>query len=150
MMVELDLIDVYRELYPDKKRFSWRGPNKKQARLDYFLVTSDLQPTISNCDIEVAYRSDHSPISLSVQFNTHGKGSGTWKFNNALLYDKEYIALVKTCIAECAEQYRKNSSETENIEDIELSISDQLFWETLKIMIRGKTISFSSFKKKAQ
>ena len=111
-------------------------------------MTSDLQSIISKCDIEVAYRSDHSPISLSVQFNTHEKGSGTWKFNNALLYDKEYIASVKTCIAECVEQYGKNSGEVENLENIEFSITDQLFWETLKLLIRGKTISYSSFKKK--
>jgi hypothetical protein len=32
--------------------------------------------------------------------------------------------------------------------DIKFSIDDQLFWETLKIMLRGKTISYSTFKKK--
>jgi hypothetical protein len=32
--------------------------------------------------------------------------------------------------------------------DIKFSIDDQLFWETIKIMLRGKTISYSTFKKK--
>ena len=111
MMSEIDLVDVYRELYPEKKRFSWRGPNKKQARLDYFLVSSDFQPLITSCDIGVAYRSDHSPVSLSIQFNTNEKGKGTWKFNNALLYDKEFIANTKTCIADCIDQYKIVGSE---------------------------------------
>ncbi|VDI50525.1 Hypothetical predicted protein [Mytilus galloprovincialis] len=130
MMSEIDLVDVYRELYPEKKRFSWRGPNKKQARLDYFLVSSDFQPLITSCDIGVAYRSDHSPVSLSIQFNTNEKGKGTWKFNNALLYDKEFIANTKTCIADCIDQYKIVDSE--NREEIEFSISDQLFWENYK------------------
>jgi hypothetical protein len=33
-------------------------------------------------------------------------------------------------------------------EDIELSINPQMFWEVLKCMIRGKTISHSSYLKK--
>ena len=33
-------------------------------------------------------------------------------------------------------------------EDIELSINPQMFWELLKCMIRGKTISYSSYLKK--
>ena len=146
MMSELDLIDIFRELYPDKRRFSWRGPNKKQARLDYFLTTSDFQPIISECDIGVAYRSDHSPVSLTLQFNASERGKGTWKFNNALLYDKDYINIVKTCIGECIDQYKTTQSEI--FEEIQFSISDQLFWETLKMMIRGRTISYSSYKKK--
>jgi hypothetical protein len=38
--------------------------------------------------------------------------------------------------------------DNENMFDIKFSIDDQLFWETLKIMLRGKTISYSTFKKK--
>ncbi len=47
MMEELDLVDTYRELHPDIKRFTWRGPNRKQARLDYLLSSSDFQAIIT-------------------------------------------------------------------------------------------------------
>jgi exonuclease III len=40
MMEQLDLFDSFRELNPDIKRYTWRGPAKKQARLDYFLISS--------------------------------------------------------------------------------------------------------------
>ncbi|VDI25052.1 Hypothetical predicted protein, partial [Mytilus galloprovincialis] len=74
-MSEIDLVDVVIGNYTqEKKRFSWRGPNKKQARLDYFLVSSDFQPMITSCDIGVAYRSDHSAVFLSFQLNTNEKG----------------------------------------------------------------------------
>ena len=47
MMEVLDLVDTYRELHPESKRYSWRGPHKQQARLDYFLTSSDFQAFIT-------------------------------------------------------------------------------------------------------
>ena len=42
-------------------------------------------------------------------------------------------------------QYRVNSED----DDCKyVSINDQLLWETMKVMIRGKTISYSSYKNK--
>lgn len=60
--------------------------------------------------------------------------------------DEEYIKIVKDCIAEVIDQYK--TEDNENMFDIKFTIDDQLFWETLKIMLRGKTISYSTFKKK--
>ena len=40
------------------------------------------------------------------------------------------------------------TEDNENMFDIKFSIDDQLFWETLKIMLPGKTISYSTFKKR--
>ena len=62
------------------------------------------------------------------------------------MQDEEYIKIVKDCIAEVIGQYK--TEDNENMLDIKFSIDDQLFWETLKIMLRGKTISYSTFKKK--
>ena len=42
-------------------------------------------------------------------------------------------------------QYRVNS---EDDDGKYVSINDQLLWETMKVMIRGKTISYSSYKNK--
>ena len=67
-------------------------------------------------------------------------------FNNRLLQNEEYIKIVKDCIAEVIDQWK--TEDNENVFDIKFSIDDQLFWETLKIMLRGKTISYSTFKKK--
>ena len=42
-------------------------------------------------------------------------------------------------------QYRVNS---EDDDGKYFSINDKLLWETMKVMIRGKTISYSSYKNK--
>ena len=83
---------------------------------------------------------------ITIDFNDQIRGKGTWKFNNCLLYDKEYIQIVKNCIHDFIEQYRDD--DCENLMDASFSIDDQLLWETLKLLIRGKTISYSSFRKK--
>jgi len=62
------------------------------------------------------------------------------------LRDEEYIKIVKDCIDEVIGQCK--TEDNENMFDIKFSIDDQLFWETLKIMLRGKIISYSAFKKK--
>ena len=147
MMEQLDLVDSFRELNPDIKRYTWRGPAKKQARLDYFLISSHLQSFINESNTGIAYRSDHSPVYLTFLFTEHDRGKkGTWMFNNRLLQDEEYIKIVKDCIAEVIGQYK--TEDNENMFDIKFSIDDQLFWKTLKIMLRDKTISYSTFKKK--
>jgi hypothetical protein len=51
------------------------------------------------------------------------------------LQDEEYIEIVKDCIAKVIGQYK--TEDNENMFDIKFSIDDQLFWETLKIMLRG-------------
>ena len=83
---------------------------------------------------------------LTFQFTEPERGKGTWKFNNCLLRDEEYIKIVKDCIDEVIGQYK--TEDNENMFDIKFSIDDQLFWETLKSMLRDKTISYSTFKKK--
>ena len=98
MMSYLDLVDIYRANNPDSKRFTWRGPNHKQSRLDYFLFSSDLIQYTKTCSIDTAYRSDHSPVSITINFTNQERGKGNWKFNNSLLRDPEYIQIVKDCI----------------------------------------------------
>jgi hypothetical protein len=121
MMEQLDLVDSFRELNPDIKRYTWRGPAKKQARLDYFLISSHLQSFIHESNNGIAYRSDHSPVYLTFQFTEHERGKGTWKFNNCLLQDEEYIKIVKDCIDKVIGQYKTEDNE------IKFSIDDQLF-----------------------
>ena len=140
MIDYLDLVDIYRAHNPHVKRFTWRGPNHKQSRLDYFLISSDLAQFTKASSIDIAYKSDHSPVSISMNFTNQQRGKGTWKFNNTLLYDPEYVQIIKDCIHETTLQYTRG--------DDSLTIDNQLFWETIKLMIRGKTISYASYKKK--
>ena len=109
-------------------------------------------PSILSHKILPSYRSDHSTIVITFQINDFKRGHGLWKFNNSLLKDKDYVKEVKNCIQNLKQQYMIPVYNLEyilsNENDLQLTISDQLFLETLLMEIRGKTISYSSYKKK--
>ena len=49
MMEKYDLIDVWREYHPERRKHTWRTFNStKQGRLDYFLVSADLMADIND------------------------------------------------------------------------------------------------------
>ena len=149
-----NLIDPFRELNPDTKKFTWRRKNPlKMARLDFFLISENLLSSVNNCTIIPSYRSDHSIVILKLTFNPFKKGKPLWKHNNSLLQDIDYLNIIKNKITEVKEQYALPVYNTENINnipnnEIQFIINDQLFLETLLMEIRGQSISYSSFKKK--
>lgn len=102
---------------------------------------------------ENSYRSDHSPVVLIFKTNEFKRGKGFWKFNNSLLTDKDYVKLIKEKICEVKLQYaclvynRELIPEIDN-DIISFTINDQIFLDILLMEIRGKTISYSTFKKK--
>ena len=75
----MDLADVWRAKNPDTKRFTWREPNLKQSRLDYFLLSTDFELLVKDVNIDISYRSLHSPVYLVLQFYNQTKGKGTFK-----------------------------------------------------------------------
>lgn len=149
MMEELDLMDIWRFQHQDTNRYIWFGPGGKCSQLDYFLISTDLESFVTTSDITFKYKSDHTPIILKLRFYNQEKGRGTWKYNNSLLFDQIYTDSIKNIIREVLIQY---STEEEIVDDnysnLSFTINDQLLWEMLKLKIRGKTISYSSWKKK--
>ena len=66
LLTEQNLIDLYRNCYPNTKRYTWRRKNPiKQARLDYFIVSSTFIDLITSVNIRPAYRSDHSMTEIT-------------------------------------------------------------------------------------
>ena len=105
------------------------------------------------CKVESSYRSDHSMVILNISFNNFKHGKGLWKHNNSHLNDKYYLNTINNKIEEIKTQYALPVYNLNNIEHIsndnlQFIIDDQLFLETLLMEIRGKSISYSSFKKK--
>ena len=75
--------------------------------------------------------------------------------NNSLLSDKDYFRTMNNKIDEVKKQYALpvyNIDQINNVPDDEIQfvINDQLFLETLLMELRGKSISFSSYKKKIE
>lgn len=149
IMEDLQLIDYYRVLNPDKKVYTWRKTNSlKQSRLDILLISDSLSNLVENCSIKPGYRSDHSIVLLEIKFNPFTKGCGLWKFNNSLLSDKEYVIKVQETIQSISKQY------LDNIESCDFQckngIDESLFFEVLMMEIRGVTISYSTYRKKVR
>jgi exodeoxyribonuclease III len=68
----LDLVDVYRELHPDVRKYTWFNPRAQQldaARVDYALISRSLWGRVVAADIEEHARapSDHAPIWLTLR-----------------------------------------------------------------------------------
>ena len=149
-----DLKDPFRELYPTLRRYTWRKTNPvKLARLYLILISNNLMPYVENVLIDNSYRSDHSGVILFLKLNTIQKGKGLWKFNNSLLTDKEYLKIIKAVIDKTIAQYAILIYKVDNLKlvpksEIQFVINEQLFLETLLMEIRGKTISYSAYKKK--
>ena len=105
------MIDVWRELNPTLKTFSWVGKStnpKKFARLDFFLTSNSLFPFIKNAKIEPGILSDHSIPSIEIDFRNFIRGRGFWKFNNSLLKDPAYVSRVKDSIKKVVKTYASN------------------------------------------
>ena len=75
-----------------------------------------------------------------------------WKFNNSLLRDKEYAKLVKDTILkvkqQCSLSQEGEMSSARDTHHADYQINDQLFFEMIRLEIRGKTISYAACKKK--
>ena len=151
---EENVINVWRIMNEDSKVYTWRrlNPTKKQARLDFYLISDTMSAFVMNTEIVHGYRTVHSGIILKLKLQDSERGRSYWKFNNSLLKDKKYIEQVKDIIKEIKTTYLINN-ENHNIEDtsdydLNFNIGDQLFLETLLMMIRYNTIKYSSIKKR--
>jgi hypothetical protein len=154
MTTDLELSDIWREINPETLRYTWRRTNpQQQARLDFFLVSETLMDKVKHCDILHGYRTDHSLITLELEFTKEAKRNSYWKFNKSLLYDRQYVLQINEVINNTIEQYAATPYNREKLnsiplEEIQFTISDQLFLDVLLMEIRSKSIAFSSHKKK--
>ena len=92
-------------------------------------------------------------ITLELSFIQFEKGKPLWKHNNSLLHDKQCIDTINAKINGIKKQYALpvyNLDQVLRIPDdqVQFMINEQLFFETLLMEIRGKSNSYSSYKKK--
>ncbi|CAG2235218.1 unnamed protein product [Mytilus edulis] len=111
MVNNLDELDIWRIQNPTVKRYSKRGTNKPQGRLDYFCISSDLQPLVVTTHIGTSYISYHSLVRIELKFTNQIRGKGTWKFNNSLLMDIYFIKKIEHDITEVISEYECDSNE---------------------------------------
>ena len=168
---EHGLIDIYRELNQTERKYSWKQwGSQKFGRLDYFLISNSLLPFVKKAEILPRCFSDHNPITLDIDFSRFTRGRGFWKMNNSLLYDTDYVDLIKKSISRITCQYAIiendpnffqnasfedldqffNTQTPENLQILPLQINPELFLDTLMMELRRVTILYSAEKKRSR
>ena len=106
---------------PDKSQFTWRKRNPIiQRRIDFWLISDDLQDDVKKAEIIPAIKTDHSAISLSVNsLKDQPLGPSYWKFNSSLLEDHNYIQLIHS-------DYPKWITEFSEVKD------NRVLWDLIK------------------
>ena len=137
-LTNLELSDIWRIRNPDSRQYTWKTINPIiQRRLDFFLISNDLQPLVINSDIVSTIDTDHNAIILDINLKTNIKhGPAYWKFNLSLLQDIEYTEIMKLNI----EQWKKDIKCTDT----------RVLWEYLKYKVRNFTISYSKGKARSR
>ena len=136
---KLDVCDIFRIRYPNLKRFTFHRRNPViQRRLDYIFCSNDIQEFVDKIEILPSYLSDHSPVFISVNLNSHlNRGSYGWKFNNSLLADSQYVNDFKTHSDSFHQEFVNGNN-------------PHLKWELFKYEARKFTIAFSKSKIKRE
>jgi len=100
---------------------------KVQCRLDYFLISNELNSFVSDFRIVFTPNTDHSAVQLNLilEESKQKKGPGFWKFNNSLLEDNRYVSQLR-------ENFPQFKSTYQNVEDLGLR------WDLIKMEIRLK------------
>ena len=135
-MEEINLIDIYRQLHPTTKSFTYESkPLKLRSRIDFFLISRPLSNQIRKTEIRTSVAPDHKSIYLNVEIrNEFKRGPGLWKFNNTLLEDKNYKEFVTIKYPQILEKYSAVKEK-------------QLLWELIKMELRSETIKYSKEKR---
>lgn len=136
---EFQLADIWRLRHPTLRRFSRREKTTGgyvQSRLDFWLISMNLEFVVKKTDIIPGRRSDHSLVRLEMKLqNTDQRGKGFWRLNTSLLKDEIYLTEIRGLIKNLKVKYK--------------SLTDKnLLWDTMKCEIRTETISYAIKKSK--
>jgi len=136
-MEELGIVDVFRELHPNKRAYTYESKALKlKSRIDFFLISHSFISNAEKAEVRSSIAPDHKASFLRLQIdNSIKRGPGTWKFNNPILGDNDYRLLINELLPIILEKYK----------DVE---SKQLLWELIKMEIRSETIKYSKAKRK--
>ena len=135
-MKEIGLIDIWRELNPSKRDYTFfSNPHLVHSRIDYFLTFAKDLYRVGGCDVGSMDLSDHSPIYLKFNLEQYRRDT-LWRLNTFVLNQmKEQI---KKDIAEYLEQ-------NDNGE-----VSPPILWDACKAVLRGKIFGYSAHIKRVR
>ena len=117
---DFDVIDIRRVRNPYLRQYTWRQQkNLIQSRLDFWLISNNMQDMVKNTGISPAISTDHSVISLHIEnVNDKNRGPSYWIFNNSLCDDVEFCKALNDAAPIWFDKY--------GIDD------DRILWELIK------------------
>ena len=117
-MDELNLIDIYRQIHPTTKSFSYESkPLNLNSRTDFFVISRSLSSCVKNVEIRTSIAPDHKSVFLNVKVKKEFiRGPGLWKFNNTLLEDENDKDLIEFYYPQILNKYFE-------------VVDEQLLWE---------------------
>lgn len=134
----MNLVEVWRELNPDKIEFSCHsGIQKSRSRIDYFLVSRELLSRIKQCQYDSIVISDHAAISLNVYMDNFTHKQFRWRFQARWLQNSNFVQFIGEKIDN---YFELNTDQT----------CAAMRWEGFKAYIRGEILSHTSTKNKQQ
>lgn len=136
MMKELGLVGAWRHLHPNERDFTFMSQvHGSYSRLDRFLLSKKDIYCVKNCMIEPITISDHSPVTMTVDFGIE-PCMKSWRINASLLADVDTREEIRLAILEYFELNDNGM------------VSPSVLWDAGKPIIRGKIISIGSRIKK--
>ena len=115
LMNELNLIDIYRKLYPKTRSFTYESKTINfKSRIDFILVSRPISIEVQNAEIRMSVEPDRKATLVKIDVRSeHKRGLGTWKFNNSLLEDADFKERISFYYPQIHEKYtdvkKKNS-----------------------------------------
>jgi len=99
LMGRFNIVDVWRETFPDKRSFTWSNRSgSSQSSIDFWLLSNYIDKDKITVNILTTPLTDHRAIHISIQLNASSTfhRSCYWKLNNSLLkHDKAKTEIIK-------------------------------------------------------
>ncbi|XP_054631650.1 E3 ubiquitin-protein ligase znrf1 isoform X1 [Dunckerocampus dactyliophorus] len=138
-MNDFGLCDAWRSYHPTHREYTYFSPvHHTYSRIDYFLTSNSVISDISNIHIHPITISDHAPVSLFLTNQTMSAPTRCWRLNTSLLKDSDFL-----------KYFEREWTMFLDFND-QPGVSASILWEAAKAVMRGKTISYSSYKKKKE
>jgi len=136
-MKELNLTDVWRQMHPQTRDYSfYSGRHNSFTRIDLFLLSTQLIHRAVESEYFSRTLSDHSPLTLSIYMPEKTTNMYRWRLNPTLLQKPDFCKFIGDriglfCETNCAS-----------------SPNSFILWDTLKAFLRGQIISYTKGIKK--
>ena len=97
----LKLKDVFRFKHPSAKFFTRIQINPLTAtRPDFFLESEHFCDNVRETEIKASVKLDHKISTIATDVAQVPRGTGFWKFNTTLCYDRNYVYFTKGWVNE--------------------------------------------------